>query len=89
MMIADLLEIAREGLVIALLLTAPMLGAALAASLVSAALQAFTRVSEPALTYVPRVVGVGLAAIVAAPWIGSRMADFAARVWSLVLGVNL
>lgn len=85
----DLLEIAREGLITALLLTLPLLGAALAASLISAALQAFTRISEPTLTYVPRIVAVGAALLVTAPWMGERLSRFAVRVWTLVSQVNL
>jgi flagellar biosynthesis protein FliQ len=86
---ADLIDIAREGLIIALMLSLPILGAAALASLVSAALQAFTRVSEPALTTIPRIVAVGLAVLAAAPWIGHRLAGFATRVWSLVHDVAI
>ncbi len=87
--VSDLVEIASEGLLLALLSTLPVLGAALAASLISAALQALTRISEPALTYVPRIIAVALAVVVSAPWIGDRIAGFAVRVWSLIHGVNL
>ena len=86
---ADLIEIAREVLIISLMLTAPILAAVLVASLVSAALQALTRVSEPALTYVPRIIAVGLAVLTAAPWMAHRLAGFATRVWSLIHGIDL
>ena len=81
---ADLFEIAREGLVLVLLLSLPVLGAALLTGVLTAILQAFSKVQEPALTYVPRIVAVTLAVIAAAPWLGGRVVGFAERVWSLM-----
>lgn len=86
---ADLLDIAREALMIAVLLSLPVLGAAFIASFVSAALQTFTKVSEPALSHVPRIVAVGAIVIAAAPWMAARIAGFAERVWSLLHDVQL
>ena len=85
---ADLLEIAREALITVLLLSLPILAIAFVASLLSAALQSFTRVSEPALTHVPRIAAVGLTVALVSPWIGGRIAGFAERVWSLLQAVN-
>ncbi len=86
---ADLLEIAREALVLSVILSLPVIGAAFIAGLVSACLQALTRVSEPALTNVPRIAAVALAVWIAAPWMGGRVAGFAERVWILVQTVHL
>ncbi len=86
---ADLLDIAREALMIAVLLSLPILGAAFVASIVSAALQTFTKVSEPALSHVPRIIAVGAAVIATVPWMATRIAGFAERVWSLMHDVSL
>jgi flagellar biosynthesis protein FliQ len=86
---ADLLDIAREALIIVILLSLPLLAAAFVASLLSAALQSLTRVSEPGLTQVPRIAAVGITATVASPWISGRIAGFAERIWSLMQAVNL
>ncbi len=85
----DFFNIAQEALTLAIVLSLPILGAAFLAGLLSTVLQMFTRVSEPALTHVPRIVAVGLAALIAAPWIGGRVADFSMRVWSMVQTVGL
>jgi flagellar biosynthetic protein FliQ len=81
---ADLIEVAREGLILALLLSLPILGAALIAGLLTALLQMVTKVSEPVLTYVPRIVAVVLAVIFVGPWMGGRLANFAERIWSMI-----
>ncbi len=85
---ADLLEIAREALVLSVILSLPIIGAAFVAGLISSSLQALTRVSEPALTNVPRIASVALAVWITAPWIGGRVAGFAERVWILVQAVH-
>ena len=80
----ELMEVAREGLILSLFLSLPILGAALIAGLLTTVLQMFTKVSEPALTYVPRIIAVVLAVLLAGPWIGARVAGFAERVWSMI-----
>ncbi len=86
---ADLLEISREALVLSLLLSAPILGAALLTGAITALLQSLFKVSEPALTYVPRIVAVAVALLAAAPWLGARVVGFTERVWSLIQAVTL
>jgi flagellar biosynthesis protein FliQ len=85
---ADLFEIARQGLLIALVLSIPVLGAAFLASVLTALLQTFTRVSDPVLTHVPRIAAVTIAVIASAPWMSGKLSQFAERVWSLIQTVN-
>jgi len=82
-----LLHVGREALLVALLVSAPPLGAALAVGAVTGVLQAATQVQEPALGVVPRLVAVIGALAVAAPWIGARVARFAAECLDLALRV--
>lgn len=85
---ADIFEIARQALVLALVLSIPVLGAALVASLLTALLQTFTRVSDPVIAHVPRIAAVAVAFLIAAPWMSGRVGEFAERVWSLIQTVN-
>jgi flagellar biosynthesis protein FliQ len=78
-----LLHVAREALVVALLVSAPPLGAALAVGAVTGVLQAATQVQEPTIGVVPRLVAVLLALAVAAPWIGARVVRLAAECLDL------
>jgi type III secretory pathway component EscS len=82
-----LLQVGREALLVALLVSAPPLGAALAVGAVTGVLQAATQVQEPALGVVPRLVAVIGALAIAAPWIGARVARFAAECLHLALRV--
>lgn len=82
-----LLHVAREALVVALLVSAPPLAAALAVGALTGVLQAATQVQEPSIGVVPRLVAVLVALGVTAPWIGARVARFAAECLELSLRV--
>ncbi len=83
-----LLHVAREALVVALLVSAPPLAAALAVGTATGVLQAATQVQEPSIGVVPRLVAVVVALAVAAPWIGARVARFAAECLELAQRVS-
>jgi flagellar biosynthetic protein FliQ len=75
-----LLRVAREGLYLAVLLSAPPVLASLAVGLVISLLQATTQIQEQTLTFAPKVVAVLVALVVAAPWIGAQLVRFTAAV---------
>jgi flagellar biosynthesis protein FliQ len=79
-----LLHLAREALLLALLLSAPALLSALLVGLVTGVAQAVTQVQEPSLGVVPRLVSVLGALALAAPWIGARLIRFAGDCLALV-----
>lgn len=86
-MTASLVGLLREGLLLALLLAAPVLVAALAAGILTGLLGAFTQIQDPAVGLVPRVAAVGAAVILFAPSIGRQLEVFASRIWPLVTTV--
>jgi type III secretory pathway component EscS len=82
-----LLHLSREALLLALLVSAPPLGAALAAGLVTGLLQAVTQVQDQALGAVPRIAAVLAALLLAGRWMGERLAGFAAESLALAAGL--
>jgi type III secretion HrpO family protein len=85
---ATLLQLAREALVLTLLVSAPPLLAALVVGLGTGLLQAVTQVQEQALGSVPRIAAVLGALVVAGPWMGGRLARFAGEVLALAAGLR-
>ena len=79
-----LLHLAREALVLALLLSAPPLGAALLVGLLTGVAQAATQIQEPSLGVVPRLAAVLIALAISGPWIGARLVRFAGECLGLV-----
>jgi flagellar biosynthesis protein FliQ len=83
---STLLHLGREALLLALLVSAPPLLAALLVGLVTGLLQAATQLQEHAIGAVPRIAAVIAALIIAGPWMGARLARFAAEVMALAAG---
>ena len=63
-----ILGIANEALIVVLLLSAPVLGAALITGLLISILQATTQLQEMTLTFVPKIIVVFLVIIIFGPW---------------------
>jgi flagellar biosynthesis protein FliQ len=80
----SLVAVVREGLLLALLLAAPLLVAALLAGIVTGLLGAITQIQDPAVGLVPRVAAVGVALVLFAPSIAHQLVAFANKLWPLV-----
>jgi len=81
---ASLVALLREGVLLALLLAAPLLVAALVAGVLTGLVGAFTQIQDPAVGLVPRIAAVGIAIVVFAPSIARQLDAFASRIWPLI-----
>ncbi len=75
------LDLFRHALLTALLLAAPMLGVGLVIGLLISIFQAVTSIQEMTLTFIPKMVGVILAIIIALPWMLSTMMTYATSLF--------
>ncbi len=82
--VVTVVSVVREGMLLVLLLAAPLLVAALIAGIVSGLLGAFTQIQDPAVSLVPRVAAVGAAIVIFAPSIGHQCVAFADTLWPLI-----
>ncbi|MEZ4366968.1 MAG: flagellar biosynthetic protein FliQ [Kofleriaceae bacterium] len=83
-----LLALVREGVVLALLLAAPLVVAGAAGGLVAAILGRVTQLEDPALGQVARVAAVGIAVLALAPSIGRSLHGLATSALALVAGLG-
>lgn len=81
---ADLYDVAKEALVLALVLSLPIIAAALAAGVVTGLFQAYTKMSEPAINHAARIAAVLVAAVFLVTWVAGHVASFAERVFGLI-----
>jgi len=72
----DAIDIAREAIIVALKLGAPVLLLSLAVGLVVSLFQALTQIQETTLTFVPKIVVVGGAMIVLLPFMLTTLTGF-------------
>jgi len=78
----QIVEIMRQVLMEAMLLSAPLLVAACVVSLAVSLLQTLTSVQEQTLTAVPRLVIVFVVTMATMPWMVHRLVGFTVRMFT-------
>jgi flagellar biosynthetic protein FliQ len=79
------MELARAGLLLVLTIAGPMLIAALIVGVIVGLFQALTQIQEMTLTFVPKLMAIGLALLVSLPMIGQALGGFMQRISSLIV----
>jgi flagellar biosynthetic protein FliQ len=70
----------RQAMEVTLLVAAPLLLVALVIGLIVSIFQAATQINESTLSFIPKLVGVFVALVVAGPWMLSVMLDYMRQV---------
>ena len=78
----DAVDLIRETLVLAMMISGPMLLIGMGVGIVVSLLQAVTQIQEQTLTFVPKIAAMIVAALVLMPWIGQRLIEYAATIFS-------
>ena len=81
------MDLFRNALTTALLLASPMLGVGLVIGLLISIFQAVTSIQEMTLTFIPKMVGVVLAIIVALPWMLGLMIGYTRSLFGQIQGM--
>ena len=76
----DAMEIARAGLVLMLTIAGPLLMTSLIVGTGIGLLQALTQIQEQTLTFVPKLMAMGLVLLLSLPMIGAALGDFTAAI---------
>ena len=74
-------ELIRQTLILALIVSAPMLLIGLAVGIVVSLLQAVTQIQEQTLSFVPKITAMVASAILLMPWIGNRLMEYSAAMF--------
>lgn len=79
-----LYSIAHDALVLALLLSLPLLGVAFFTGTIVGFLASYTKLSEPAIGITARILaGMGTLVLIS-PWLADRAMSFATKTWLLL-----
>jgi flagellar biosynthesis protein FliQ len=70
------LDIARQGMIIASMVTLPILAVALFLGLAVSVFQAITQIQEMTLTYVPKLIGAGVVLAMFGNWMLTTLVQF-------------
>jgi flagellar biosynthesis protein FliQ len=75
------LDLGRQTLMLALLISLPLLGVGLIVGVLISILQAVTQIQEMTLTFVPKIIAMALAAILFMPFILDKLMNFATQMF--------
>ena len=74
------MNIGRQAIEMTLVLSAPLLLAALVIGLIISIVQAATQINEQTLSFIPKLLGILLTLILAGPWMLQTMVDYIRRL---------
>ena len=80
--ITDATDLVRQTLLLAMIVSAPMLLIGLAVGVIVSLFQAVTQIQEQTLTFVPKIAAMIAAALLLMPWISQHLLDYAALLFS-------
>jgi len=78
------MEIGRQAIEATLMISGPMLIAALAVGLIISIFQAATQINEATLQFVPKLVAIFLVMILFGPWMLQYMVDYIQRLFGSI-----
>lgn len=81
---AAIIDLARQALMVTLLVSLPLLAVALALGLLVGIFQAATSINEMTLTFVPKLIFVGIALSIFGGWQINIMVDFTRSIFERI-----
>lgn len=76
----EVLDLARDGIWTLIIVSAPLMLVGLIVGVAIALIQALTQIQEMTLVFVPKIVAIFVAMIVALPFMGQAMGGFMDRI---------
>lgn len=74
-------DLAREALLVAVVLAAPMLLVGMAAGLAVGLIQALTQIQDQTVSFVPKLLAMAAVLVACLPWLMTRMLEFTRSVF--------
>ena len=81
------LTMGQEALLMLLMVSAPVLGAALVVGLLVSLFQAVTQIHEATLAFVPKLIAVIAVLAIAGPWMLTMLVEYIRRTLEAIPGV--
>lgn len=78
----SVLTMGRQAIEVTLMVAAPMLLLALIIGLIVSIFQAATQINEQTLSFIPKLIGVLVALVIAGPWMLSIMLDYMRQMFT-------
>jgi flagellar biosynthetic protein FliQ len=83
----SVMTLGRQAMEVTLMVSAPMLLVALGIGLIVSIFQAATQINEATLSFIPKLIGIFVALVVAGPWMLTIMLDYMRQVFTNIPGM--
>lgn len=83
----EVMSMTYQALRVALIMAGPLLLVALALGLLISIFQAATQINEMTLSFIPKVLGVGIALVLLGPWLIATMVDYIRMLFTSIPGL--
>lgn len=83
----DVLHLALQTMLVALKLSAPILATSLVVGFTISLFQSMTQIQEVTLSFVPKVIGVGIALLVCGDWMLHTLVSFTVNLFQAIPGL--
>ena len=80
----SVMTLGRSAMEVCLMVAAPMLLVALIIGLIVSIFQAATQINEATLSFIPKLVGIFVALLIAGPWMLSMATDYIKRLYGSI-----
>ncbi|MDF1585287.1 flagellar biosynthetic protein FliQ [Marinimicrococcus flavescens] len=84
----EVMDVGRETLWVMVRLGAPAMAVAMGLGLAVSIVQALTQVQEATLSFVPKLLGVGLAVLLSVPWALAILQAFTESLYGRIAGMG-
>lgn len=78
------LDVSRDALYLTMLLAGPLLLSALTVGLLIGVFQAATQIQEMTLSFIPKLIALVFALLIAGPWMLSQLYDFTVNLFMTI-----
>ncbi|MFN0264120.1 flagellar biosynthesis protein FliQ [Tepidamorphus sp. 3E244] len=83
----EVLDLARDAIWTLIIVSAPIMIVGLVVGVAIALVQALTQIQEMTLVFVPKIIAIFVAMIVALPFMGQAMSGFMDRIADSIIGI--
>ena len=84
----EVLDIARDGMMVMLLVSAPMLLIGLVVGLTISIFQTLTHIQEMTLTFIPKILAVFGSMVLFLPWMLRELTEFTQRIMDKIVALG-
>lgn len=85
---ADVAALIHDSMIVTMKLSFPVLGVALVVGLLVSFVQAITQINEATLAFLPKIVAIGLALMMLAPFMAATLSGFSHQVFDRIVAIG-